>query len=264
MPEMDSASANELQRALSLKEADFSGGGDEQSGGAVWAAAAGRDGLQMQAPVGLRGGSDAAGAIRLGSGDGASVEELLSAIAGLQESSLSVHALPAGSAVTDLGHEHFSESIGTGLLGSARESVNGGASLRGSAAGSVAASHDASRQESLAIQGDAEAGWSEAAASQKPGGGGRVGGSIFSPTNSQHGSPDAPPDKEALQSGAPLSAAGPSGPSRGPPHEPTPGPATPAAQLRNILLGALRASATPTPIGTRDARFALLSHLSSG
>ena len=202
--------------------------------------------------------------------DAGSLDELFSAIADLHESSLHAPGLSASASVGDRSHLLFTdspESIGTRPPADLQTS-EGVASLRASASsdkdGMQAASVRSSdsldrggmqREGSEVLEGvSAYIGSSEGAGSS----GGRAdGSSIFG----GHGSPNAvPPPLEGDPAGSvcssvegPLPGAGgdaacSGGAAAG---KAAPSPATPAAQLRNALLNALRArtpGSAPTPL----------------
>ncbi|CAL8462809.1 g2342 [Coccomyxa elongata] len=252
MPEMDSASVNEPQHAVSLREAPVSGASrrhDSTAEAAVsWSL------------------SHATADVADPGADAGSLDELFSAIADLHESSLHVPGLSTSASVGGQPQPRAAdspESVGTrppaGL-----QTTDGTASLRGSMSSdrngvqaasvrsSVSSDRDGMQREgSEVLEGAcANIGLSEGAGS---GGGGRPdGSSIFSPSNSRHGSPDAvPPLPEGDPAGSVCSSMDGSlaaaaadascavGAAAG---KAISSPATPAAQLRNALLNALRAN----------------------
>ncbi|BDA50905.1 probable formin-like protein 14 at C-terminar half [Coccomyxa sp. Obi] len=259
MPEMDSASVNELQHAVSVKEASVSG-------------ASRNHGSTAQAAISWGVGHATADVADPGA-DAGSLDELFSAIADLHESSLHVPGLSTSASVSgqpQLRAANSPESVGTRPPADL-QSTDGITSLResmlserdgvqaSSVRSSVSSEREGMQRESSEVEGVcANIGSSEGAGSS---GGRAEGPSIFSPSNSQHGSPDAVPlPPEGGPAGSvgssmegPLAAAAAAdascalGATAG---KAAPSPATPAAQLRNALLNALRSktpASAPTP-----------------
>lgn len=247
MPEMDSASANELQHAVSFKESAFSGAGCSTAGAGT---SSGFVAVRSAATVAADPGADVG-----------SLDELFTAIAGLHESSLRVPGLsgPSVGGPPDGGTGSPETVVGPDPLGCHRGSSDGASSLQVS----VSSGSDAARQGLLYNEADAQSALAEGAACD----GCLVGGSVFSPSNSLHGSPcvfalvgqhgsaaqDLPGSASSSMEDLPRTAAGPPAPPEACDQimAPAPSPVTPAAQLREALLSALRPGRGSTPATSR-------------
>lgn len=256
MPEMDSASANELQHAVSFKESAFSGAGCSTAEAGT---SSGFLVVRGAAAVAADPGADVG-----------SLDELFTAIAGLHESSLRVPGLSGASVggAPDGGTGSPETVVGPDPLGCYLKSSDGASSLQES----VSSGSDAVRQGLLHYEADAQIALAEGAACD----GCLVGDSVFSPSNSLHESPgvfalvgqhgsaakDLPSSASSSMEDLPRTAAGPPVPPEACDQitAPAPSPVTPAAQLREALLSALRPGRGSTPATSRCSLLSLVDN----